>query len=309
MSWAFLFGVVIPYAALAVFLAGVVYRVVKWASAPVPFRIPVTCGQQKSLPWIKASKVENPSGPWGVLARIALEVLFFRSLIRNTRAELRPGPKLAYHWEKWLWVGSLVFHWSVLIILIRHLRLFTEPVPAFVSGLEGLDAFFRLGQPVLYMTDVTVVAAVTYLLIRRALIPRVRYISLPGDYILPLLILAVALSGILMRYFLRVDVPSVKELALGLVTFRPRVPDGIGAIFYIHLLLVSLLLACFPFSKLVHMAGIFLSPTRNLANNSRARRHVNPWNYPVKVHTYAQYEEEFREKMRLAGIPVEEEGA
>jgi hypothetical protein len=55
------------------------------------------------------------------------------------------------------------------------------------------------------------------------------------------------------------------------------------------------------------MAGVFLSPTRNLANNNRAVMHVNPWNYPVKVHTYAEYEDDFREKMKAAGLPVEKE--
>jgi len=53
--------------------------------------------------------------------------------------------------------------------------------------------------------------------------------------------------------------------------------------------------------------GVFLSPTRNLSNNSRFVRHINPWNYPVKVHTYDEYEEEFRDKMIEAGLPVEKE--
>jgi hypothetical protein len=71
--------------------------------------------------------------------------------------------------------------------------------------------------------------------------------------------------------------------------------------------LVSILLMYFPFSKLMHMAGIFLSPTRNLPANTRAQRHVNPWNYPVEVHTYEEYEDDFREKMIEAGLPVEKE--
>jgi hypothetical protein len=32
---------------------------------------------------------------------------------------------------------------------------------------------------------------------------------------------------------------------------------------------------------------------------------VNPWNYPVKVHTYEEWEDEFRDKMKAAGLPVE----
>jgi hypothetical protein len=48
-----------------------------------------------------------------------------------------------------------------------------------------------------------------------------------------------------------------------------------------------------------------MSPTRNLANNNRAKRHVNPWNYEVHTHTYEEYEDEFREVMREAGLPLE----
>jgi len=64
----------------------------------------------------------------------------------------------------------------------------------------------------------------------------------------------------------------------------------------------------FPFSKLMHLGGILLSPTRNLANNSRMVRHINPWNDPsIKPHSYAGYEDDFREFMVEAGIPVEKE--
>ena len=92
---------------------------------------------------------------------------------------------------------------------------------------------------------------------------------------------------------------------MGLVTLRPTIPDGVGAVFYIHLFFVSVLLAYFPFSKLMHLGGVFLSPTRNLTTDTRANRHVNPWNYPVPVHTYEEYEDEFRDKMIEAGLPVD----
>ena len=55
------------------------------------------------------------------------------------------------------------------------------------------------------------------------------------------------------------------------------------------------------------LIGIIFSPTRNLPNNSRAIRHINPWNPPVKVHTYEEYEEEFRDKMKKVGLPIEKE--
>jgi len=302
-----LFGVIIPYAAILTFLAGVAYRVVRWALSPVPFRIPTTCGQQKTLPWIKAGYLESPYTALGVTLRMALEVLLFRSLFRNTKAELRSGPQLVYGENKYLWLAALAFHWSFLIIFLRHLRFFMQPVPAFVNLLSDADGFFQIGAPVLYLTDVFVLAALAYLLWRRFRDPQVRYISLFTDYFALFVLLGLTGTGVLMRYFFRPDIVAVKELALGLVTFTPAVPAQVGGLFFVHLFLLSLLIAYLPFSKLMHFAGVFLSPTRNLANNNRMKRHVNPWNYPVKVHTYAEWEEEFHDKIKAAGLPMEKE--
>jgi len=302
----FLFGVVIPYAALVVFLFGVLYRVVKWGSSPVPFHIPTTCGQQKSLPWIKQNKIENPSGSLGVIVRMALEVLIFRSLFRNLKTELKDG-KVVYGLEKWLWMAGLAFHWSFLIILVRHLRFFAENVPPVIKLIESLDSFLQVGVPLFYITDAVILVAVTYLFLRRVYIPQIRYISLAADHFPLFLILGIAISGVLMRYFFKVHIVGVKQLAMGLVSFKPSIPEGIGVLFYIHLFLISVLFAYFPFSKLMHLGGVFLSPTRNLANNSREVRHINPWNYPVHVHTYEEYENDFRDKMKKAGLPVEKE--
>ncbi len=303
----FFFGVVLPYSAMTIFLVGIIYRVVKWSKSPVPFHIPTVAGQQKSLSWIKSSKLESPSGTWGVIGRMALEVLFFRSLFRNTKMEMKDGPRLVYGSSKYLWLGAIVFHWSMLIIVLRHFRLFMQPVPSFVPAIESIDGFFQVGLPGVYITDVLIVAALTYLILRRIVVPKLRYISLASDYFPLFLIISIAITGILMRYFIRVDLVNVKELIIGLFTFHPAVPQGIGVIFYTHLFLVCALLAYFPFSKLLHMPGIFLSPTRNLANNSRMKRHVNPWNRPVRVHTYPEYEDEFREKMKEAGLPLDKE--
>jgi nitrate reductase gamma subunit len=316
LQW--LFGVIVPYAAMATFFVGIVVRVVGWGRSPVPFRIPTTAGQEWSFPWIKSNPIDNPRSTGGVVLRMIFEVLTFRSLFRNTRLEYRNtdgGPKVDYEWEKWLWLAALLFHYSFLVIFLRHFRFFTDPIPGFVHLLESLDGFLQmgvlpfygLGVPPVYLTDMLLMLAVTYLFVRRIYIPTIRYLSLPADYFPLFLILALGFSGILMRYFIRVDITAVKELAMGLFTFRPTVPEGIGVLFYIHLFILCVLIAYFPFSKLMHLAGVFLSPTRNLSNNSRFVRHVNPWNYPVKVHTYDHYEDDFREAMVEAGIPVEKQ--
>jgi nitrate reductase gamma subunit len=305
-TFSFLLTVILPYAAFGTFLAGYAYRVLQWAKAPVPFRITTTCGQQSSLPWIRSNPVESPSGLAGVIGRMALEVFLFRSLFRNTDVAI-VGQRPVYGSAKWLWFFGLLFHWSLLIIVLRHLRFFIEPIAPWINGLSAIDGFFEIGVPTLYLSDAALLTGLSFLLLRRVVVPQLKYISLFADYVALLLILGIVTTGLLMRHFFPADLLQVKNLALGWVTFSPVVPARIGLVLSIHLCFVFTLLAWFPFSKLMHMGGIFLSPTRNLANDNRMRRHLNPWNAPVKVHTYEEYEDEFREKMKLAGLPVEKE--
>lgn len=299
------FGIVIPYVAFAIFLMGFIRKVIDWATSPVPFRITTTCGQQQSLPWINQAKFDNPSTAGGVIIRMILEILTFRSLFRNLKFRYKEGGKLFYGIELFLWLGALAFHYTFLVVCIRHLRFFTEPVPFFVKLIEQVDSFFQFGLPVVYLSGIVLLAATLYLLLRRMFMPQVNYISLAADYFPLFLIIGIAVTGIMMRYFTKVDVAAVKEFTMGLVTFHPVIPQNVGGIFYVHLLFVSVLLMYFPFSKLMHMGGIFMSPTRNLTGNTRAVRHVNPWNYPVKVHSYEEYEDHFRDLMIEAGLPVE----
>lgn len=301
------FGIFIPYLAVLIFIAGFINRVMGWAKSPVPFRIPTTCGQQQSLDWFKQNKIDNPSTMFGVIARMFLEIVLFRSLFKNTRTEI-VGDRISYKWVVWLWLFAILFHYSFLAVLVRHLRFFLEPVPFFVQFLEQIDGILQVGLPGVFLSGVTLLAGATLLLLRRILIPKVNYISLAADYFPLLLIIGISLTGMMMRYFTKVDVVKVKELTMGLATFHVGIPEGsLGGLFYTHLFFVCILVSYIPFSKLMHMGGVFLSPTRNLANNNRMKRHINPWNPKVKFHTYDEYEDDFREKMIEADLPVEKE--
>jgi len=310
----YVFGVVIPYLALITFVLGFAYRVIGWSRSAVPFKIPTTGGQQKSLPWVEHSKFDCPVNTWQVVVRMALEILTFRSPFRNTRMKLKEGGRISYQLELFLWAGALAFHYAFLVVLIRHLRFFIEPVPFVVQLVENVDSFFRMeiiypvfkfGLPGVFISGFLLLAAVSYLFLRRLFVRQVKYISIASDYFPLFLIFGIAFSGIFMRYVTKVDVTAVKELTMGLITFQPTIPAGVDAVFFVHIFFVSVLLAYFPFSKLMHLGGVFLSPTRNMTTDTRARRHINPWNYPVPVHTYDEYEDEFREKMVEVGIAVE----
>jgi nitrate reductase gamma subunit len=299
------------YAAAAMFVCGVAWRVWGWARTPEPFRIPTTSGQQRALAWIAPSRVESPSTRLGVFGRLCLEGFLFRSLFRNTafvppaaRTDAAPGP--VFLERKALWLGGLALHWSLLVIVVRHLRLFVEPVPRSVAALAALDGFFDLGAPRWYATDAVVAVALVYLLARRLRDPLLRYVSLPADYLALAALMAVAGTGIVVRYVVRTDLVAVRGYALGLAAFAPVALPAMSYWLAAHLAAVSFLLAVLPFTKMVHAAGIWLSPTRNQANDSRRRRHVNPWNAPAAVHDREAWQDEFRDKLLAAGLPIDE---
>ncbi|TVM16830.1 menaquinol oxidoreductase [Oceanidesulfovibrio indonesiensis] len=305
-----MFAAIIPYVAVGVFVFGFVYKLIDWARSPVPFRIPTTGGQQKSLDWIKTDYLDNPPNKGWTVGRMILEILTFRSLFRNTSMNLRwqdGEPRVVYYSEKWLWLFALAFHYCFLVIFIRHFRFFMEPVPLLVQGAEFFDGILEIGAPRLYQTDLIIIAALLFLLLRRIFDNKVRYISLLSDYFPLFLLLSIVGTGLWMRYFAKTDIVGVKQMTMSLVQFNPVIVDSVGAIFYMHLFFVSILLIYFPFSKLMHMGGVFLSPTRNLPNDSRMKHHVNPWNPPKKYHTYEAYEDDFREVMVEAGLPVEKQ--
>jgi nitrate reductase gamma subunit len=299
------FAIFIPYVAVLLFVVGFICRVLKWASSPVPFHIPTVSGQQKSLSWIKADNIDSPYTTGGVVKRLALEILLFRSLLKNEKVELEAPQRILFRTSTLLWLGAMAFHWSLLVIVVRHLRFFLEPVPSVLVILQRVDSIFQNLLPILYISDVIILIALAYLFLRRVITPQVRYISLPSDYFVLLAIAGIAISGVLMRLIYKVDLVQVKEWVMAMLRFSPLPPKGVNLIFYVHLFFVSLLVAYFPVSKLMHMPGIFLSPTKNLRNTSRNDRHINPWDHPVKVHAYDEYEDEFRGSMKEVGLPVE----
>jgi len=191
------FGIVFPYLAVLAFLGGFVYKVLGWAASAVPFRIPTTCGQQKSLPWVKQNCIDNPDTSLGVFVRMVLEIFLFRSLFRNTKAAFNRNDsnRLSYSWEIFLWLGALAFHYSFLVVLLRHFRFFTSPVPVCLQWLENLDGIVQLGLPGIFVSGIVLVAATLFLLARRILDAKVTYISQAADYFPLFLIIGIGATA------------------------------------------------------------------------------------------------------------------
>jgi nitrate reductase gamma subunit len=180
-----------------------------------------------------------------------MEVILFKSLFRS---------------NKWIWLFAMLFHAALWIVLLRHLRYFIDPVWFWVVLIQPLGKY---GSFIMLF-------GLLGLLARRLFVERIRYISSPSDYLMLILLLVIGGSGILMSFVTRTDIVQLKAFMLGVMVFdwQPIPTDGM---LFLHLLAVILLMIIFPFSKLLHIPGVFFSPGRNQVDNPREKRHVAPW--------------------------------
>lgn len=222
--------------AALVMVIGLARKIIQYARIPAPLKIATT---------------PAPVTRTGVVLRLFREVVFFESLFKST---------------KWTWLFGWMFHLGLLLVLLRHLRYFTDPVWLPI----------QLIQPFGVYAGFAMVIGLIGLLVRRIFVDRVRYISSPSDYLWLAILIIIGLSGLTMKFVMHTDVVMVKEFFIGLMGF------GFGTLpidfpLIIHLLLVALLMLLFPFSKLLHVPGLFFSPTRNQVDNPREKRHLAPW--------------------------------
>lgn len=224
------------YIASAVLVVGVALKIRRYGGTPAPLKIPTT---------------PAPTTTSGVALRLTREVVFFESLFKA---------------NKWTWLFGWLFHAALLLVLLRHLRYFQQPVWTPIVWVQafGLYAGFAM------------VLGLAGLWARRFLVDRVRYISTPSDHLHLALLLAIGASGLGMRFVAPTDIVALKAFMLGLMRFDLQ-PLPADPLLLLHLSLVALLMLIFPISKLMHAPGLFFSPTRNQADTSREVRHLAAW--------------------------------
>jgi nitrate reductase gamma subunit len=224
------------YAAAAVMVIGIALKIRSYVRTPAPLKIPTT---------------PAPTTQGGVALRMAREVVLFESLFKSS---------------KWTWLFGWVFHAALLLVVLRHLRYFQEPVWTPVIWVQAFGTYAGFAM----------VAGLVGLWSRRFLVDRVRYISTPSDHLHLALLLTIGASGLGMRFVAHTDIVALKAFMLGLMRldWQPLPSDPL---LLLHLTLVALLMLVFPISKLLHAPGLFFSPTRNQADNARETRHVSAW--------------------------------
>jgi len=228
------------YAASAILVVGVVLRIVRYARIPVPLKIPTS---------------PAPMTRGGVFWRMLREVSLFESLYRA---------------NKWIWLFGWMFHVALAVVLVRHVRYFTEPVWAWVG----------LVQPFGVYAAFAMLAGLAGLWARRVLVDRVRYITSPSDHLMLALLAAIAASGLAMKYLAHTDIVALKAFFLGLMAFDWQ-PLPADPVLLAHLALVATLMIVFPASKLLHAPGVFFSPSFNQVDDAREHRHAAGWSAQI----------------------------
>lgn len=170
------------YAAFAVLLAGLGFKIAQYARTPAPLKIPTTPG---------------PITTAGVAFRLGREAVLFESLFKSNKP---------------LWIFAIVFHFGLFVVLARHLRYFQEPVWFPVA----------LVQPFGLYAGLAMVGGLALLLLRRFVVDRVAYVTAPSDILMLLLLLGIGVTGLGMTSVAHTDIIAVKAFFLGLMRFSPQ---------------------------------------------------------------------------------------
>jgi nitrate reductase gamma subunit len=222
--FALFIGGVLPYIALPVFVAGMGYRFWIWSRTPQPAKLTLF-----------------PAG--NALRGVLAETFFFPSLFRGDRL---------------LWSLAWLFHATLALVLLGHIRVFSSIIDRALE-LAGMSpqAIDLLSSRAGGLAGIVLLATGLLLLARRLAVRRVREISGLPDFLAPLLLVGVIVTGDLLRFGAPFDLQQTRLWASSLLRFSPLVPDD-GA-FLLHLTLAQILIVFIPFSKILHFGGIFFT--------------------------------------------------
>ncbi len=177
------------------------------------------------LVWWRATRHAPPEPATELGSRVLPSLLLVRDVVFFWRL-LSVNPAL--------WLGEWVFHVSFVLVILRHLRYFLDPVPGWVWDfqLPGLLAGYILPFALLYVMAV------------RLFTKQEKYSS-PENMFLLILLLAISTIGLTMRWLHTPNLVEVKFFAFGIVTASPAAfPEG--ALFLLHFSLVLVFVLFVP---------------------------------------------------------------
>ncbi len=218
--------------------------------------------------------------PYIALA-LAVTVTIYRSIYRPFSVSSMSSQLLE---RKKLYWGSIPFHYGVVLVLLGHLlawllpqdlRLWNDlPVRLYVVELTGL------------VLGIWALAGLVVLLWRRLSVKRVRVQSTPMDFLVLVLLLVSVISGVLVATVYRFGTywftAIFSPYLVSIFTFQPQVSllAPLPFLIKLHVTNFFILLAVFPFSRLVHIItypiGYLIRPWQIVIYNRKARLEEQP---------------------------------
>jgi nitrate reductase gamma subunit len=226
-TFKFIVGAILPYVVVPAFVAGMSYRFWTWVKSPQPAKMTLF-----------------PAGG-STFREVLAETLLFPSLFRGDRV---------------LWFLAWFFHATLALVFLGHIRVFTGAIDRILEAAgmtaKGLDLMSGL---VGGAAGILLLAIGLLLLLRRIALPRVREITGIPDVLATLLVVAIIVTGDLLRFSAPFDLEQTRAWAVSLLAFSPVIPKN--EMFLLHLALSQVLILFIPFSKILHFGGIFFTQT------------------------------------------------
>jgi nitrate reductase gamma subunit len=214
---------------VVVLLAGTIWRVVRWLHSPVVRRVPL---------------MPAPRSRSGVVWLMLHESLLFTTLFKASR---------------WTWLFGWLFHAGLALVLLQHLRYVTSYWWPWLNWLAAWG----------HVASAMMIVGLLGLSARRVLVDRLRFISRVSDHAVLVLLGAIAVSGVVLKYHWPVNVLVVRDFVRGVLGLAEPVPLPVHEVLLVHLSLAALLLLFLPFGKLMHGPALWLNPTRAQADIDR----------------------------------------
>lgn len=219
--------IVLTYITIIVFSLGIARKIIQWLTGEggKKRREKITLRQKlKILGWI--------------LKNIFIEFLTFKRIFQK---------------DVKTWVIATIFHISLILIFIGHLRMF-----GLLSGLNSFIVKFPL-EIIAIILGLLFTFSLLGFILRRIFLKNIRFLSMWVDYVVLTIFFIKAVFGISLRIFSYFsDVNGKIEITLipSLITIYAESISNIELL-YLHIFFAELSIMLIPFSNLLH---IILSP-------------------------------------------------
>jgi len=228
-AFSFFAAGILVYVAVAVFIFGTIYQIIRWRSRPAS--------------GIRQGMFPKPRSP-GRFLKLGKDSFLFPWVLDT---------------DRWMWFFVITMHLAGVGLFFGHTRLFGDP--SFILSLVGEEGMNQLGGILGAGIGIFLFIAFTYFLIRRMKYPY-KELSIPADYLLLLLILLLVLLGDHLRLTHPFELADYRAYMSSLTELKPAYPEAIAGspakwVLTGHVLTASMLLIYFPFSKLIHAVGTY----------------------------------------------------